>query len=61
MFKAIILGCAVCAGAGGTVLWVKSSGNAAANSTAVVSPISIQEMHSNARMDSLPVQAFQPH
>jgi hypothetical protein len=60
MFKAVILGCAICA-TGATVLWVKSGGNAAANSAAVVSPISIQEMHSNARMDSLPVQAFQPH
>jgi hypothetical protein len=61
MLKAIILGCAICAGAGGTVLWVNSGGNAVAGSTAVVSPISIQEMHSNAHLDGLPVQSFQPH
>jgi hypothetical protein len=61
MIKAIILGCAICAGAGGTVLWVKSGSNAAASSAALVSPISIQEMHSNAHMDGLPVQTFQAH
>ncbi len=61
MLKAIILGSAICAGAGGTVLWVKSGSNAEAKSAALVSLISIQEMHSNAHMDGLPVQAFQRH
>ena len=63
MFKAIILGCTICAGAGGTAIWVKSGGNAAANSNGTpatsVSPISIQEMHSNAHLDGLPVQVVQ--
>ena len=59
MFKAIILGCAICAGGGGTVVLVKSGGNAAASSAAAVSAISIQEMHSNAHLDGLPVQVVQ--
>jgi hypothetical protein len=61
MLKAIILGCAICAGAGGTVVWMKSASNAASGSAAVVSPISIQEMHTRVDMDGLPVQTYQPH
>jgi uncharacterized membrane protein len=63
MLKAIILGCAICAGAGGTVVWVKSGGNAAADATATttgtLAPMSIQQLHSNAHMDSLPVQVVE--
>jgi hypothetical protein len=62
MLKAIILGCALCAGAGGTVLWVKAGGNGTANvtaATAAVSPISIQELHSNAHLDNLPIQVVE--
>jgi hypothetical protein len=62
MLKAIILGCALCAGAGGTVLWVKSGGQATANVTAVtasVSPMSIQELHSKAHLDGLPIQVVE--
>jgi hypothetical protein len=62
MLKAIIIGCAICAGAGGTALWMKSgSNNAEASSAALVSPISIQQMHSNAHLEGLPVQTYQPH
>jgi hypothetical protein len=57
MLKAAIVACAICAGAGGTVLWVKSGG-----ATAVRSPVaagslmpSIQEMHINAHLENLPV------
>ena len=62
MLKAIILGCAICAGAGGTVVWVKSGSHATANVTAVtaaVSPMSIQELHSNAHLDNLPIQVVE--
>jgi len=62
MIKAIILGCAICAGAGGTVLWVKPGGQAKANVTAVtatVSPMSIQELHVNAHLDNLPIQVVE--
>ena len=58
MLKAAIVACALCAGAGGTAFWVKSSG-----STAVPPPVaagslmpSIQEMHINAHLENLPVQ-----
>ena len=55
--------CAICAGAGGTVLCVKSGGNAAEDATATtaaaVSPVSIQELHSNAHMDALPIQVVE--
>jgi hypothetical protein len=61
MFKAIILGCALCAGAGGTALLVKAGGSTAAssNGAATASVISIQEMHTSARMDGLAVQVVQ--
>ena len=62
MLKAIILGCAICAGAGGTVVWVKAGGKDTANVTAVtatVSPMSIQELHSNAHLDNLPIQVVE--
>jgi hypothetical protein len=63
MLKAIILACAICAGAGGTVLWVKSGGNAAANATATrvpaVATMSVQELHSNAHLDNLPIQVVE--
>jgi hypothetical protein len=62
MLKAIILGCALCAGASGTVLWVKAGANDTANLTAVtatVSPMSIQELHSNAHLDNLPIQVVE--
>jgi hypothetical protein len=62
MLKAIIIGCAICAGAGGTALWMKSdSSNTVASSAALLSPISIQQMHSDAHLDGLPVQTYQPH
>jgi hypothetical protein len=61
MLKAIILGCAICAGTGGTVLWVKSGGYAVAGPAAHESVLSFQEMHSNAHLDSLPIQSFETH
>jgi hypothetical protein len=62
MFKAIILGCALCAGTAGIALWVKSGGNAAADSAAhqpaVESQVSIQDIHRKADMIGLPRQVF---
>jgi hypothetical protein len=69
MLKAIIIGCAICAGAGATTLWVKSSDGAAARS--LVSPrgqparadssmLSVfQDLHSRAHQDGLPVQVIE--
>jgi len=61
MIKVIILGCAICAGAGGTLVWMKSGSNAVTYAKASVSPVSIQDMHSNAHMDGLPIQSFDAH
>src|SRR5215208_1011283 len=61
MIKVIILGCAICAGAGGTLVWMKSGGDAVTYARASMSPISIQQMHSNAHMDGLPIQSFDAH
>jgi hypothetical protein len=62
MLKAIVLGCAICAGAGGTAIWVKSGGNGAANANGTpqtaASAMSIQELHINAHLDGLPIQVF---
>ena len=67
MFKAIVIGCAICAGA--TAYWVKSPGNAATRSTvgqserpahADSSMRSVfQELHSRAHQDGLPVQVVE--
>jgi hypothetical protein len=58
MLKAALVACALCAGAGGTAFWVKSS-----NSTAVPPAVaagslmpSILEMHSKAHLEYLPTQ-----
>ena len=62
MLKAIILGCAICAGVGGTVVWVKSGGNAEATPTAAaasLAPMSIQQLHSNVHNNSLPIQVVE--
>jgi hypothetical protein len=61
MLKAMILGCAICAGTSGTVFWVAFSGNGAAHSTSSVDMPSIQELHANAHLDNLPVQSFEAH
>jgi hypothetical protein len=65
MFKAIVIGCAICAGAGATAYWVKSPKNAAAQSTvgqrerpahadANMLPVFL-ELHSRAHQDGLPI------
>ena len=70
MFKAIVIGCAICAGAGATAYWVKSTGNAAAHSSvndqrgqparADSSMRSVfQELHSRPHQDGLPIQVIQ--
>jgi 3-hydroxy-3-methylglutaryl CoA synthase len=68
MLKAIIVGCAMCAGAGATAYWVTSSDNAAAQSTAnsKVKPdvadsnmqSVIQALHSKIHQDGLPIQVI---
>jgi hypothetical protein len=68
MLKAIIIGCAMCAGAGATAYWVTSSDNAAAQSTAnpkvkpAVADSSMQSvirgLHSTAHQDGLPIQVI---
>jgi hypothetical protein len=68
MLRAIIIGCAMCAGAGATAHWVTSSDNAAAQSTASpkVKPAIadssmqsvIQELHSKPHQDDLPIQVI---
>jgi hypothetical protein len=58
MIKAIILGCAICGGAGGTLVWLKSGSDAAQSGIARVSPNSIQDMQSAAHMKDMPTQAF---
>ena len=52
MLKTTILVCAICAGAGGTVVWVKSE--APALEAATASMPSIQELHLKANAASLP-------
>ena len=69
MFKAIVIGCAICAGAGATAYWVRSPNNAAAQSTigpserpahADSSMRSVfQELHSRAHQDGLPIQVIE--
>jgi hypothetical protein len=69
MFKAIVIGCAICAGAGATAYWVKSTNNAAAQASvgqraqpahADSSMRSVfQELHSKAHQDGLPVQVIE--
>jgi hypothetical protein len=59
MLKAIILGCAICAGTSGTVFWVAFNGNGTPHSTGSVAMPSIQEMRANAHLDNLPVQSFE--
>jgi hypothetical protein len=61
MLKAIILGCAICIGTSGTVVLVKTGGNADAHSPGSGAALSIQEMHSLAHLDGLPVQTFQAY
>jgi hypothetical protein len=69
MFKAIVIGCAISAGAGATAYWVKSPKNAAAQSTvgqrerpahadANMLPIFL-EFHSRAHQDGLPILAIE--
>ena len=56
MLKATIIACAICAGAGGTVLWVKfdpSSSHAAATAMP-----SIQDLNLKANAASLPDRTF---
>jgi len=69
MFKAIVIGCAICAGAGATAYWAKSPSNAAAQSSlkqraqparADSNMLSVfQELHSRAHQDGLPVQVIE--
>jgi hypothetical protein len=61
MLKVIILGCAICAGAGGTAFWMQSGSKATADPVGTVSLISIQDMHANAHLDNLPIQTFDAH
>jgi hypothetical protein len=68
MLRAIIIGCAMCAGAGAAAYWVTSSDTAAAQSAAnpKVKPAIadrsmqslIQELHSKVHQDELPIQVF---
>ena len=69
MFKAIVIGCAICAGAGVTAYWAKSPNNGAAQSTIGQSaqparadsnmlPV-FQELHSRAHQDGLPIQVIE--
>jgi hypothetical protein len=69
MLKAIVIGCAMCAGAGATAYWVTSFDYAAAQSTAnpelkpAIADSSmqsvIQELHSRAHRDDLPIQVVE--
>jgi hypothetical protein len=60
MLKIIILSCAICAG--GALVWVEA-GHETANSqetkTTAVSPISVQDMHANVRLQGLPIQVVE--
>ena len=56
MLKATIIACAICAGAGGTVLWVKS-GPSSSHPAATAMP-SIQELNLKADAASLPDRTF---
>ena len=68
MLKAIIIGCAMCAGASATTYWVTSSDNAAAQSTAnpkMMPDVAesnmqsvIQALHSKIHQDGLPIQVI---
>jgi hypothetical protein len=69
MMKAIIIGCAMCTGAGATAYVLTSSDNPAAQSTAnpkVKAPVAdgsmqsvIQELHSKAHQPGLPIQVIE--
>ena len=66
MLKAIVIGCAICAGAGATAYWTKSTENAAALSSVGQNARPVhadghmlsvfQELHSRAHQDGLPIQ-----
>jgi hypothetical protein len=58
MLKAALVACAVCAGAGGTAFWVKSSSSTAIKPPETAGSLmpSLQEMHSNAHLENLQVQ-----
>ena len=56
MLKATIIACAICAGAGGTALWVKS-GPSSSHAAATAMP-SIQELHLKAGAANLPDRTF---
>ena len=56
MLKATIIACAICAGAGGTALWVKS-GASPSHPAATAMP-SIQELNLKAGAASLPDRTF---
>ena len=56
MLKATIVACAICAGAGGTALWVKSG--APSSHAAVTAMPSIQELNLKADAASLPDRTF---
>ena len=67
MFKAIVIGCAMCAGAGATAYWVKSPNNASAQlsvtsrgHSAQADVLSVfQELHSRAHQDGLPIEVVE--
>jgi hypothetical protein len=66
MIKTVLIVCAMCAAGAGTTVWVSAGGKPAANlKTVGAAPTaampSLQELHANAHLESLPVRAgFEP-
>jgi hypothetical protein len=66
MIKTFLIVCGICAGGAGTTLWMSVDGETAVDlKTVGVAPAqtmpSLQELHANAHLESLPVQAgFEP-
>ena len=55
MLKVVVIACALCTGAGATMILVKSDSGSDAARNAAVSR-SFQDVHANAHLDNLPVR-----
>jgi hypothetical protein len=55
MVKAAIVACVLCAGAGGTAMWVTAGVQVKPGGATVVMP-SMLELHNNAHLENLPVR-----
>jgi hypothetical protein len=53
MLKAAVVTCALCAGIGGTAIWLKDVGHAENRSAEAVQMPSLAELHLRARLETL--------